>query len=107
MLSWRLRRLIRCESGQIALALAEHSYDLKQSKAEGSEKEGSVISSDPGIDLITDHLLLPSKEDVDKLLRYEAMINKQLNHASAELERLQRRRQGESVPAPIGVEISR
>jgi hypothetical protein len=28
----------------------------------------------------------PSKEDLDKLLRYEAMINKQLNHAIAELE---------------------
>ena len=52
------------------------------------------MSSDPEMDLITDHLLLPSKEDVDKLLRYEAMINKQLNYASAELERLQARRKG-------------
>jgi hypothetical protein len=39
-------------------------------------------------------------------LRYEAMINRQLNHAIAELERLQRRRNGESVPAPISVDIS-
>jgi len=35
---------------------------------------------------MTDHLFLPSKEELDKLLRYEAMINKQLNHAITELE---------------------
>jgi len=34
------------------------------------------------------------------------MINKQLNHAIAELERLQRRRDGESVPALVSVDIS-
>ena len=103
--SWRLRRLIRFESGQIALALAEHSYDLKQSSTELGEFESAPLSS-PEIDSMTDHLFLPSKEELDKLLRYEAMINRQLNHAIAELERLQRRRNGESVPAPISVDIS-
>jgi hypothetical protein len=39
-------------------------------------------------------------------LRYEAMITKQLNHAVAELERLQRRRNGELVPPPISVQLS-
>jgi len=29
--SWRLRRLVRCESGQIVRALAEHSHEIKQS----------------------------------------------------------------------------
>ena len=61
--------------------------------------------SGPEIDAITDHLFLPPKE-LYKLLRYEAMINKQLNHAIAELERLQRRRNGELVPAPISVDIT-
>jgi len=36
---------------------------------------------------LTDHLFLPEKEELDKLLRYEAMISRQLNHAIAELER--------------------
>src|SRR6266480_573381 len=103
--SWRLRRLIRCESGQIARALAEHSYELGQSKADGLAEPESVLSSSPEIDAMTDHLFLPEKEELDKLLRYEAMINKQLNHAIAELERLQRRRNGESVSAPISVDI--
>jgi len=104
--SWRLRRLLRCESGQIARALAEHNDEIKQlSAAESGELELPALSS-PEIDAITDHLFLPPKEELDKLLRYEAMINKQLNHAIAELERLQRRRNGESVPAPISVDIS-
>ena len=103
--SWRLRRLIRFESGQIALALAEHSYDIKQSPTELGEFESAPLSS-AEIDSMTDHLFLPSKEELDKLLRYEAMINRQLNHAIAELERLQRRRNGESVPALISVDIS-
>ncbi len=92
--SWRLRRLIRCESGQIARALAEHSYELGQSKADGLAEPESVLSSSPEIDAMTDHLFLPEKEELDKLLRYEAMINRQLNHAIAELERVQARRKG-------------
>ena len=103
--SWRLRRLVRCESGQIARALAEHSHEIKQSSAgDSTELELPELSS-PELDAITDHLFLPPTEELDKLLRYEAMINKQLNHAIAELERLQRRRNGESVPAPISVDI--
>jgi hypothetical protein len=46
---------------------------------------------------MTDHLFLPANEDLDKLLQYEAMINKQLNHAIAELERLQARREGNLI----------
>jgi len=73
--SWRLRRLLRCESGQIARALAEHNHEIKQSSAaESGEPELSALSS-PEIDAITDHLFLPPKEELDKLLRYEAMIN--------------------------------
>ena len=48
--------------------------------------------SNPEMDALTDHLFLPEKEERDKLLRYEAMINRQLNHAITELERVQARR---------------
>ena len=97
--SWRLRRLIRFESGQISLALARHSYDLRQSKVDELADPESAPLSDPVIDAMTDHLFLPEKEELDKLLRYEAMINRQLNHAIAELERVQARRKGEVPPA--------
>jgi hypothetical protein len=85
--SWRLSRLIRCESGQIDRALAEHSYELQQAKAD--DLGGPASSGNEEMDAMTDHLFLPEKEELDKLLRYEAMVNRQLNHALAELERLQ------------------
>src|SRR5947208_10630320 len=90
--SWRLRRLIRCESGQISKALADHSYNVQKSKAGDSENPEIGPPSNPEIDAITDHLFLPSNEELERLLRYEAMISRQLNHAIAELERLQARR---------------
>lgn len=95
--SWRLRRLIRCESGQIDRALAGHSYELQQSKADDLAEPESAPSSNPEMDAMTDHLFLPEKEELDKLLRYEAMINRQLNHAMAELERVQARSKGEAT----------
>lgn len=97
VLSWRLRRLIRCETGQIDRALAEHSYDLQQSKADDLAEPEFAPSSSPEMDAMTDHLFLPEKDELDKLLRYEAMIDRQLNHAFAELERIQARRKGEST----------
>jgi len=52
-------------------------------------------------------LALPSKEVLDKILRYETTISRQLYKAMAELERLQRMRRGEPVPPPINVEVSK
>ena len=40
--SWRLRRLIRCESGQIDRALAGHSCERQQSKADDLAEPDSV-----------------------------------------------------------------
>ena len=92
--SWRLRRLIRCESGQIAKALVEHSHNIHRSREGNFTDPESQSSSSPEMDSLTDHLFLPEKEELDKLLRYEAMITRQLNHAISELERLQARRKG-------------
>ena len=94
--AWRLRRLIRCESGQIARALATHSDELQQSKTDHLAEPESAPSSNAETEGLTDHLFLPEKEELDRLLRYEAMINRQLNHAIGELERVQERRKGES-----------
>jgi len=85
--SWRLRRVIRYETGQIAGALAEHSDDLQQSR-EADPEPDSVASSNPEMDAMTDHLFLTS-EGLENQMRYEAMINKMLNRAIAELERIQ------------------
>ena len=82
--------MIRYETGQIARALAEHSDDLQQS-SEADPEPGSVASSNPEMDAMTDHLFVTS-EGLENQMRYEAMINRMLNHAIAELERIQTRR---------------
>jgi hypothetical protein len=86
--SWRLRRVVRYERGQIARALAQHIYELQQSKAASAEEPGSIPTSSSEMDALTDHLFLTT-DGLENQLRYEAMINRQLNHATAELERVQ------------------
>src|SRR6185312_10517429 len=58
---------IRCESGQIARALAGHSYELQQSRADDLAEPESAPLSNPEMDALTDHLFLPEKEELDKL----------------------------------------
>jgi hypothetical protein len=50
---------------------------------------------------------LPAPEVLDKILRYEATVERQLYRAMNQLERLQRRRNGESVPPPMTMDVSR
>jgi hypothetical protein len=50
--------------------------------------------------------VLPSAEVLEKILRYEAALEKQLFRAMNQLERLQRRRQGENIPAPLTMDVS-
>jgi hypothetical protein len=49
---------------------------------------------------------LPPVLQMDKILRYETTIERQLYRAMAQLERLQRQRKGELIPPPINLEIS-
>lgn len=50
--------------------------------------------------------VLPSLETLEKIQRYETRLERQLYRAMAQLERLQRIRRGEAVPAPLSVEVS-
>lgn len=50
--------------------------------------------------------VLPSPEVLDKIMRYETKLERQLHRAMNQLERLQRRRLGEAVPPPLAVDIS-
>lgn len=56
---------------------------------------------------IKDHLSLPLDGDLDRILRYEALIQLQLVYAINQLERLQRIRKGEHVSAPVSLQVSR
>jgi len=48
---------------------------------------------------------VPSKGELDRLLRYEGTIERQLYKAMNQLERLQRMRAGDNVPAPVEVDV--
>ena len=48
---------------------------------------------------------LPDKFEMDKLLRYETAIERQMYQAIKQLEREQRRRLGDHVPPPVQVDI--
>ncbi len=52
-------------------------------------------------------LSLPSEGATDKLLRYEAHLDRQLDRAMNQLERVQRRRCGENVPPPLNISLRR
>jgi len=98
-LCWRLRRSLRGEGGLIAKALAEHRYQSTQSIADDLGEEESTPSSVSEIASLTDHLFLLSKEDLEGLLRHQAMIHRQLNHVIAEIERVQAPRKRRKIPA--------
>ena len=50
--------------------------------------------------------VLPAPEVLDKIMRYESTLQRQFYRALAQLERMQRMRQGEAVPAPMMMEVS-
>lgn len=51
--------------------------------------------------------VLPAAAVLDKILRYEGSLERQLYRAMNQLERLQRRREGEEVPPPVTVSLAR
>ncbi len=49
--------------------------------------------------------VLPSAEVLQKIMRYEGALDRQLYRAMNQLERLQRRREGEKVAAPLMMDV--
>jgi hypothetical protein len=50
-------------------------------------------------------LSLPPSDVIDKLIRYESHLDRQLYRAMDQLERLQRHRRGENVPPPLNIKL--
>jgi hypothetical protein len=84
---WKRRRLLRYESGQLALTLALRRAEL--AGVSSSAESDYDIENNPEVKAITDHLLLLSRDDLDRKARSESMITRQMNLALSELERLQ------------------
>jgi hypothetical protein len=50
---------------------------------------------------------IPNGDALDKILRYETAVNRDLGRALDRLERLQRRRRGEMIRPPVSVRLTR
>lgn len=50
--------------------------------------------------------MLPSPEALEKIMRYETKLERQMYRAMTQLERVKRMRRGEAIPAPLSVELS-
>jgi hypothetical protein len=84
------------------LAVIEHQLEkLSLLKAHALEREKLSLDAEAR------SFSMPSEDATDKLLRYEAHLDRQLYRAMDQLERLQRQRRGENVPPPLNVNLGR
>ena len=94
---WLIQRSLRCEGGEIKRS------QLKRTGPRGDDFLGTLVSVEATA--IYDHLSIPSGAALDKILRYRTAAHKDLSYHLAEIERLQRARKGDHVPAPINVQV--
>jgi len=72
---------------------------LERLAESATENEGLKLESNAA------SLALPSREAVDKIVRYEAAIERHFYRALAHLERAQRARKGELVQPPVSIDV--
>jgi len=75
-----------------------YTWEIRQSKEQKTNNRSKL-------QIVKMVNCIPSGLEQDKLLRYEAAIERQLYKALNQLERLQRMRLGDKVPAPIAVDV--
>jgi len=71
-------------------------HNLESMDQEGGQREEALVA---------DAYSIPGTEALDRLLRYQALNDRRLHRALTQLERLQRQRKGEYVPAPVKVSV--
>ncbi len=113
-LFWRSRRFLRAECAEIAKASEPIEADKVEhyvSKLSVEELERILLMPQEGVvaqrQYTIDASLVLPQEVLDRLLRYEASIDRSLDRTLNQLERLQRMRLGHTVPPPVKVELSR
>jgi len=73
--------------------------NLPQKRPALSRRSGALATT-------LNRYMLPSIEVLDKIMRYETKLERQMYRAMNQLERLQRLRQGEAVPPPLTLDVS-
>ncbi len=113
---WRLRRIGRMETEMIDKvledALRDKRYHDSRSKLHPVDTIFGTALDSPEYDLNSISLgeavtrQIQSNDVIGKLHRYEAHIERGLYRSLHELQRLQATRQGQTVPAPIALDIT-
>src|SRR5438874_5184223 len=105
---WRKRRLLRYENGMISDRFACRRDAIATRPARWG-KPDLCTERQLELDTRTDHVCMAG-ENVQLMLRYEAMIEKQLNHDFAMLQQLQLRRKSLRTPVngatPLSLELT-
>ncbi|MGO9246773.1 MAG: hypothetical protein ACLPT4_12335 [Verrucomicrobiia bacterium] len=107
---WRIRRVLMAEAGEIELSVDGGHWKRKECEPEMFQRSFSGFH-DPVVEMEESARqspeALPSLAVLDKIVRFEATAERQLYRAMNQLERLQRRRNGEQVPPLLAMEVSR
>ena len=123
---WNCLFTLQCSHAGPPTAKAENGPIGAGDDKEGEEKRAAVVASiDRELEKLgafKDYALereklagdaearsfsLPPVDAADKLLRYEAHLDRQLYRAMDQLERLQRHRRGENVPPPLNINLGK
>ena len=91
--AWRLRRVVQVEAGVMAVRTRDAQAELAASRREDNPLALGVIWDATGADALS------------KLSRYETTLERALYRALHELERRQAARAGQSVLAPVVVDV--
>lgn len=86
--------------------LAACDDGIVDDRAEITKHQQEMVKNALALEVVRLRQSIPASEDMDRLLRYETAIERQLYRALAQLERLQRQRRGEPVPPPLQVEVN-
>jgi hypothetical protein len=89
---WQKQQAVNFLKDELSLRIELRSECEQREMAEEEARQAAAV--------------LPSAETLEKIQRYEAKLERQMFRAMAHLERLQRMRRGETVPAPVSVAVS-
>ena len=89
----RYAEVVALIDNQLEMVNVFEGYALEREKLKGNAEARSFS--------------LPPAEATDKLLRYEAHLDRQLYRAMDQLERVQRQRRGENVPPPLNINLGK
>lgn len=107
---WRLRRVLRSEAGEIQKGIddapAARMSHLQVQQLLGQPTNTSEAEESQWLEYERACRTLPAGGVVDKILRYETSVERQLYRALHQLERIQRRSRGEAVAPPVSIEFS-